>query len=122
MRSWLRRPMFRVIVLVAVAAVATTARSKPEMAPDGVSLTGQLLIASTEIGDPRFDRAVILLVRHDKHGALGIVINRPVGEEPLASILRALGEDATGVEGSVRLFAGGPVDLATGFVLHSTDY
>jgi putative transcriptional regulator len=115
--------ILQVALLAALAGLSVTARSTPEVAaPDDLSLTGQLLVASTEIGDPRFDRAVILLLRHDKHGALGIVINRPVGEQPLASILAAVGEDATGVEGSVSVFAGGPVEPETGFVLHSADY
>jgi len=52
-------------------------RSRPKIAP----LTGQLLIAAPTIGDPRFAHTVILMVRHDREGAFGIVINRPVGEE-----------------------------------------
>jgi putative transcriptional regulator len=122
LRTWLRRPILKFTLLVVLAALSATARSKPEMAPDDISLAGQLLVASSDIGDPRFDRAVVLLVRHNKHGALGIVINRPVGEQPLASVLAAVGEEAAGVEGRVLLFAGGPVELETGFVLHSADY
>jgi putative transcriptional regulator len=74
------------------------------------------------MGDPRFYHAVILVVRHDRNGALGIIINRPVEDRPLSNLLEALGEKGTGVVGSVRIFAGGPVQPEIGFVLHSADY
>jgi putative transcriptional regulator len=96
--------------------------SPPEEAPTYPSLAGQLLVASPGMGDPRFYHTVILVVRHDRNGALGIVINRPVEDRSLASLLEALGEKDTGVAGSVRIFAGGPVQPEIGFVLHSPDY
>ena len=65
---------------------------------------GQLLIASPEITDPRFVKTVILMVQHDSDGALGIVINRPIEERTLASLLDAIGEDSAGVSGTVRVF------------------
>lgn len=121
-RSWLKRPILKVAMLVVLAALSAAARSKPEVELEGISLAGQLLVASPDIGDPRFDRAVVLLVRHNRSGALGIIINRPIEERPLASLMEAIGEQATGVEGRVLLFAGGPVEPAIGFILHSVDY
>ena len=41
------------------------------------TLTGRLLVASPELGDPNFVRTVVLLVDHDESGALGVVLNRP---------------------------------------------
>ncbi|MGX6449434.1 YqgE/AlgH family protein [Patulibacter sp. S7RM1-6] len=40
-------------------------------------LSGQLLVASPTIGDANFARTVVLVVDHDRDGALGIVLNRP---------------------------------------------
>src|SRR5262245_41329733 len=94
----------------------------PAEAPERASLTGQLLIAAPTMSDPRFQHTVILMVRHDRNGALGIVINRPIGDRPLASILEALGEKDTAVTGQVRIFAGGPVQHEIGFVVHSAEY
>ena len=37
-------------------------------------LTGQLLLAMPGMGDPRFERAVIVMCAHDEDGALGIGI------------------------------------------------
>jgi putative transcriptional regulator len=81
-----------------------------------------LLIASPDIGDPRFAHTVILMVKHDKDGALGITINRPVGEKSIASLLEGPGEDVSGIEGTLRIFAGGPVQPDLGFVVHSAEY
>ena len=83
---------------------------------------GDLLIASAQIQDPRFHHAVVLLLRHDKDGAFGIVINRPFAEETIAKLLEATGEDASGTEGSIRIFHGGPVEQELGFLIHSTEY
>ena len=110
---------FAAVLLSATLGSATLDQTAPQAFR---SLAGQLLIASPEMGDPRFARTVILMVTHDRNGAFGIVINRPIGERPIAQIFEALGEDATGIEGNVRVFAGGPVETRQGFVLHSGEY
>src|SRR6201988_4144952 len=104
------------------ATLLHAALPTPTDAPEQGSLTGQLLIAAPTMGDPRFAHTVILMVRHDRNGALGIVINRPIGERPLAGILDALGEKDTQVAGEGRMFAGGPVQPEIGFVVHSAEY
>ncbi|MBV8336810.1 MAG: YqgE/AlgH family protein [Alphaproteobacteria bacterium] len=102
-----------------LAALLLAPAAEPTETP---SLTGQLLIAAPTIGDPRFSHTVILMVKHDSEGALGIVINRPVGEEPIASLLEGTGEDVSGIEGKLRVFYGGPVQPDLGFVVHSAEY
>jgi putative transcriptional regulator len=114
------RRKFAVIASL-VAALIVLGAAPPEHS-DTTSLTGQLLIAAPTIGDPRFAHTVILMVRHDKEGALGIVINRPVGERSIAALLEATGHDDTDVAGILRVFAGGPVQPELGFVLHSAEY
>jgi putative transcriptional regulator len=112
----------RSMAIALIALLSTLAPSSAVSVAQGNSLAGQLLIASPEMGDPRFTHAVILVLQHKLSGAVGIVINRPDGERTFASLLQAIGEDATDVEGRVLLFAGGPVEPQIGFVLHSTDY
>lgn len=119
---WLKRLAFALGLFVLPAMLLQAATPAPEAPVEKGSLTGQLLIASPDIGDPRFAHTVIFLVRHNGDGAFGIVINRPVEERSLKSLLQAVGQDANGVEGSVRVFAGGPVETEIGFVLHSADY
>jgi putative transcriptional regulator len=114
-------------LLLAAALVlpATLLHAALPTAPDisgPASFTGQLLIASPDLRQPEFDHTVILLAQHSRDGALGIVINRPVKQRPIAELLKAFGADAEGVSGDVGVFLGGPVDPAIGFVLHSAEY
>jgi putative transcriptional regulator len=121
-RPALRHWLAYALLLPAALLVAASLLSGAAPPAEHDWLTGQLLIATPSMEDPRFYHSVILMVRHDAKGALGIVINRPIGRRPLADILRAIGDKSPGVEGEVRVFAGGPVQPELGFVIHSTDY
>ena len=111
-----------VVTAAMLALLLTAALPAPTALPQRASLAGQLLVAAPSMGDPRFYQTVIMLVRHDRTGAMGIVVNRPLQERPLAALLEALGEKADGATGNVRIFAGGPVQPGLGFVLHSAEY
>ena len=119
---WPQRFTLFLAVLLASAMLGSAALPKTEEAPHASSLAGQLLIAAPEMGDPRFYHSVILIVQHSKDGALGIMINRPVGQLALANLLDAVGEKDAAVTGEVRIFAGGPVEPRIGFVVHSAEY
>lgn len=85
-------------------------------------LNGKLLVATPSIGDPRFDRSVILMCDHSADHAMGIVINKPVDGLRLPELFEQLGiEHADGAPDRPVLI-GGPVDRDRGFVLHSTDF
>jgi putative transcriptional regulator len=118
----LRRLGLIFAAFVVQTALLRAALPGPDEAPARLTLAGQLLVAAPEMGDPRFARAVILIVQHGPGGAFGIVVNNPIGERPLASVFKALGQDESGVAGSVRVFSGGPVEPEAGFVVHSPDY
>jgi putative transcriptional regulator len=121
--AWLNRlGLVAAVLLLFPAALLHAALPTPGESPGHTSLAGQLLIATPSMADPRFYQSVILMVRHDSDGALGIIINRPIAERPLASVLQAVGIDDRGVSGSVRIFIGGPVQPEVGFVVHSPDY
>jgi putative transcriptional regulator len=120
--NWLSRLILDLTAIVVPATFINADLPTRAQAPVQVSLAGQLLIASPSILDPRFDHAVILMVRHDQNGAMGIVVNMPAQERPLAKILEMLGEKDTKVVGKVHIFSGGPVQPEIGFVIHSVDY
>jgi putative transcriptional regulator len=101
-----------------VALLAPAHAQSPQTKPRA-SVAGQFLIATPAMRDPRFDHAVILMLRHDQDGAFGIVINRPVGQRPLADLL---GTKDTAASGNVQVFVGGPVQPNIGFVVHSSEY
>jgi putative transcriptional regulator len=111
------------VVLLPAAVLHAALPTVPDSSDSSgrTSFAGQLLIASPQMREP-FDHAVILVAQHTRDGALGIVINHPVGWQPIASLLEGFGADAGGVTESVRIFRGGPVAPEMGFVLHSTDY
>jgi putative transcriptional regulator len=85
------------------------------------TLAGKLLIAMPGIGDPRFDRSVIIMCEHDAEHAIGIVINRPRDEITLSDVLGHLGLTAEEVADRIVL-DGGPVRPDRGYVLHSEDF
>lgn len=41
------------------------------------ALAGRLLVATPRIGDPNFERTVVLVLAHGEEGAFGVVLNRP---------------------------------------------
>jgi putative transcriptional regulator len=86
------------------------------------SLTGQLLVAMPQMQDHRFKRSVIYLCAHHTDGAMGLVLNKLLGELTLIQLLHQLGVGADGLAGSPPVHFGGPVDSGRGFVLHSADY
>jgi putative transcriptional regulator len=70
------------------------------------SLSGRLLAATPQLGDPNFRRTVVLIVEDDvAEGTLGVVLNRPT-EVPLDQVLEAWTGLATGPQ---VVFRGGPI-------------
>ena len=118
----LRRLGLIMALLLQTALLKAALPANPDEAPAPPSLAGELLVAAPSMDDPRFERAVILIIQHGPDGALGIVINKPIGETSIARVLEALGQKGGDVSGDVRVFSGGPVQPEVGFVVHSPDY
>ena len=74
---------------------------------------GHLLIAASELWDPNFRRAIVLIGQHDEDGAVGVVLNRPL-DVPVREVVPALAELVPPGE---RLFLGGPVQPQGAVVL-----
>lgn len=91
-------------------------------AEQGKYLTGRLLVATPEMRDPRFVETVLYVVRHDEHGAMAVVVNRPLARGPIADLLKAAGIEDARASGEVILHYGGPVEPQNAFILHSDDY
>jgi len=109
------------VALLALLAAATGGgQPAPPAEPSPArSTTGQLLVATEDLHDPRFARTVVYMLRHDTTGALGLIVNRPVGTLPLARVLESLGRNSEGAGGEIRVHYGGPVQPERGFVLHT---
>ncbi len=106
-----------------LAAGPLPALADPQQgAPVANPAPGQLLVALPGMDDPRFAHTVILMVQHDITGAFGVTINRPIGDEPVAELLRGMGENPGQAKGSLTVLAGGPLQPSVGFVVHSSEY
>jgi putative transcriptional regulator len=111
-----------VAVLAALGILAGAAAFVPAQTPPPASLAGQLLVASPDLSDPRFARTVVYIIRHDASGALGFVVNRPLGDMPLRALMERMGLPGAGVDGAVRMQAGGPVGSSGVFALHTGEW
>jgi putative transcriptional regulator len=85
------------------------ATSTPAVQPS----TGTFLIATAEIRDPRFMETVIILIKYDREGAVGLIINRPT-EMKLSDVLSDK-EELGKISG--HLYIGGPVGINQVFML-----
>jgi putative transcriptional regulator len=70
------------------------------------SLEGHLLVAARSLRDPNFHRSVVLLVKHNDEGALGLVLNRPSGTK-IAQIWSQVSSAPCHID--QPLHAGGPI-------------
>jgi len=84
------------------------------------SLAPGFLIASPPLGDPNFDRTVVLLAVHNEDGALGFVVNRhaplSVGE------LLAHADYDEGHDEESPVWLGGPVQPQSGWVISDAEH
>lgn len=110
-----------VVLALLMLGVAGAGKPVPVLA-QSASLTGQFLVATDELRDPRFLRTVVYMVQHDARGAMGFIVNRPLGEAPIATLVERFGLDRKDVSGDIRVHYGGPVDPGRVFVLHTSDY
>lgn len=85
------------------------------------SLQNHFLIAMPSMDDPYFSRSVTYICEHDKGGAMGIVINQPVGISLKELVTMADAEATVDDEKAENIVvAGGPISQDRGFILHST--
>lgn len=121
---FLRRPSLCAVAAAAVVlGMALWAAEPASTQAQNARLAGQLLVATPELEGPLFTGTVIYMVRHDaRSGAMGLIVNRKLGDVPMAVLLKQSGLPSAGAKGSVRLHLGGPVEATRIFVLHTDDY
>jgi putative transcriptional regulator len=85
-------------------------------------LAGQLLIAMPNMGDPRFERSVVLICTHDADHAMGVIVNKRLDDVSFTELLEQLEIAAGDGADETHVFFGGPVQTERGLVLHSLDY
>ncbi|MCV2883489.1 YqgE/AlgH family protein [Aestuariibacter sp. AA17] len=85
------------------------------------SFENHLLIAMPSMEDPYFERTVTYICEHNEQGAMGLVINQPIGMT-LRELLLQADKDARVIDEKAEniVLAGGPVSQDRGFILHTT--
>ena len=83
-----------------------------------VNLTHHFLIAMPAMADPNFAQTLTFVCEHNKDGALGIVVNRPI-DMKLSALFEQINVPlANQALRESPVHFGGPVQLDRGFVLH----
>jgi putative transcriptional regulator len=70
------------------------------------SLAGSILLAHPILRDPNFKRTAVLMSTHSPEGAMGVVLNRPLGKR----LGELKGNFSEGPLSSTPIFTGGPVN------------
>ena len=93
-----------------------SAKSRPQHA--AFNFTHNFLIAMPSLGESVFGKTVTYVCEHNEHGALGIVVNRPL-DIKLETLFEQVDIklDVESIRSSPVYF-GGPVQTDRGFVLH----
>jgi len=79
------------------------------------SLRGHFLIAAQRLRDPNFFRTAVLILEHNEHGAMGLIVNRPTP----VPVSKALQNHVSLPDCEAKVFQGGPVEPAALFILHN---
>lgn len=91
-----------------------------------MNLQHHFLIATPSLDDPMFERSVVYICEHTKDGAMGLVINHPIPDLSVSTLLSKLEikktaplNPLTQVTLDSPVFAGGPLADDRGFILNS---
>lgn len=86
-----------------------------------MNLKDHFIIAMPALEDPLFSRSVVYICEHNQDGAMGIIINKPIPDLTIQTVLSRL--DITPFKSCAELdqfvFSGGPLAEEQGFILHT---
>mgnify|MGYP001454802324 FL=1 len=83
------------------------------------------IVATKKLKDTRFKNTVVVMLDHDEEGALGVVINKPLGFATIGSLIKSLNDDTIKkdlLNYKVPIYWGGPLDNNKILIIHSKDY
>ncbi|MFP8968182.1 YqgE/AlgH family protein [Pokkaliibacter sp. CJK22405] len=83
------------------------------------SLSDHFLLAMPGLNDPHFGHSLTYVFEHNEHGAMGLIINRPLHMH-LDEILTHMELSPEKPRRNPPVYIGGPVKTDRGFVLHRT--
>lgn len=86
-----------------------------------MNLKNHFIIAMPNVSETMFSRSVVYICEHNRDGAMGIIINKPLVELNVATVLTRLEIMAPKncAELEYPVFCGGPLADEQGFILHT---
>jgi putative transcriptional regulator len=82
--------------------------------------SNNFLLSMPNLNDSVFGESLIYICDHNKSGAMGIIINKPMPEKNIKNILKETSLEQ--LKPKIKIYFGGPVDLGVGMFLHSHGY
>lgn len=83
-----------------------------------INLSRQFLIAMPAMADPIFAKSLIFVCDHNDQGAMGVIVNRPLGMD-MKTLFQQVDIELRRAELAEQpVYFGGPVQTDRGFVLH----
>ena len=73
------------------------------------TLKDHFIISLPHMKDPLFEKTVIFICEHDKHGAMGLIINKEINKKDISLSNQENHKDLIKVLNETKLFIGGPV-------------
>lgn len=82
------------------------------------NLQNHFLVTMPHLTESVFGKGIIYLCEHNKDGAMGIMLNKPIPniEEFISKL------ELKNINPKPSIYLGGPVDVNKGFVIHETGY
>ena len=87
-------------------------------------ISTELIVATTNMPDPRFKETVIFMFYHNEEGAAGLVVNKPLSTMSIIELFKDnnITLPKKIVQKEITLYWGGPVYPEHIFFIHSSDY
>lgn len=86
-----------------------------------MNLKNHFVVAMPTLNDPLFSHSVVFICEHNRDGAMGIIVNKPIIDLTVQTVLSRL--DITPYKNCAELeqlvFNGGPLAEEQGFILHT---
>ena len=90
------------------------------------SIKNNFLVSTHKMRDPKFKNTVVVMLDNNERGAVGLVINKPLGSIPLSSLIQKLDNQSSKKNKlyniKIPVYWGGPVNVNKIFILHSKEY
>lgn len=94
------------------------AKTRSEMTMGDNWLAPTLLLAMPQMMDPNFARSVVLLCKHERDGAMGLVVNKPTDTRAAGLVLL---DPPPKRDSGLEVWVGGPVEPQRGWLLLGYD-